>query len=340
MVWFRRLFSVATLRIAIAFVAIVILGAVLFFASVLIHDPEYSVKSFELMGNNTISDNIIDAQLNGYIGKSMFLVSTNDIKNKVGGLFTNLSFITAVKIFPDKILIKMSEKDPKLVLINLNGAYLVDEDSNVMKVLAREQIGYSQDKLDIATGFADENSPVIKDALLAKFKADNNITDPPTDAQQKLIDTKFNFDNISLSDKKKMYDSVLIQIKNEIDSLTGKVQHTVATGDFAYLPQVTLINNVNYSVNDTIDKPRLDLTLELLRFFSDPQKGPIIVGNIQWEGEMLVRINLSDGTSVIFGALKKASFQLEDYDVITSYLKANQKRYTQIDLSSNKISVK
>ena len=55
---------------------------------------------------------------------------------------------------------------------------------------------------------------------------------------------------------------------------------------------------------------------------------------------MLVEVPLSNGTKVIFGVLKKASYQLEDYEIIVNYLAVNNKKYTQIDLSSDKIAVK
>jgi len=332
--------SPKVIRFSIVAISFLILSMIILLFTSIIRDPYYALKEITIIGNNTLTDNAILIGVDKNIGKSIFLVSTSEIEDTIKKIYFNLDTIKATKIFPDKIFINITEKDAKIILINVNGAYMIDEDAKVISVIFQKNINYNDNRLALASGFADENSALVKDVFLNKFIEDNKLSLLPIEEQQAKITAGFNFDLIPTLDKLTVFNKLKDEIKNEIDSLTGEILRSVQNSEFSYLPNIILLNNKTYNLDEVIDKKRLELTLELLKYFSNPESGPTIIGHIEWQGEMLVNIKLSNGTKIIFGVLKKPSFQLEDYEIITRYMIDNQKKYTQIDLSSTKISVK
>jgi cell division septal protein FtsQ len=328
------------LRITLASIAFLLLSVLVYLGVTLVRNSYFSVGQFTFIGNNALSEEKLLNSLKTYQGQSIFLVSTNQIEQKLWRDNSNILSVTATKIFPNQIFIKITEKEAKIVLVNLNGAYLIDADSKVLDILAQESINYDQAKLELATGFADENSPLIRNIFLQKFITDNKLENLTEVKRQEEITKNFNFDNIPIDQKLKEYNDLKNQIQNELDALTGKIQNKVQISDYNQLPRIIFSNNTKYTNNEVVDKKRLELTLEITRYFSNPATSTKIIGHIRWRGEVLVETTLSNGVTLIFGALKKPSEQLENYEIMLNYLQAQNKNFRQIDLSSSKISVK
>lgn len=300
----------------------------------------YAVDNFEIIGNNSYPTEKINKELEEFKGQSLFLINTGAVMDAVRENYVNLLSVSVQKIYPNKISILITEKEVRAVLININGAYLIDEDSLVINVLTQTKINYTQDRLDLLSGFADQNSPLIQDVFLQKFIVDRGITGISKTEQDKIIEAEFDFEAIPPADKLAEYNKLKGEIQMEVDALTGEVIRKIQTTDYNTFPQIIVLNNEMYQINHAVDKKRLDLTLEVLKYFSNPLAGPTVIGHVYWKGQMLVEVPLSNGTRIIFGVLKKASYQLEDYEIIVNYLITNGKTYKQIDLSSNKIAVK
>jgi cell division septal protein FtsQ len=328
------------IRILIFALFFFIFSIIVFLTVSLFRNSNYSISEIIVIGNNSISVERFENEIKEFKGQSIFLVSPNKIRSKLQNAFPNLFSIEVKKIFPNKVFIKITETEPKLIVINLNGAYLLDENSKIIDILAQEQINYDGEKLEIVIGVADENSHLIKDAFIKKFLTDNKYESLTTAQQQEKISKEFNFDSISREDKLKEFKLLKDEILNEIDVLTGKILSKISINDYSFLTQIIFLDNTHYQKNDIIDKSRLELTLALVKYFADVNQESHIIGHIEWQGKMLVSAKLNNGTKVIFGALKKPSVQLEDYEIMVNYLREQNKNYSQIDLSSGKISVK
>lgn len=328
------------LRILLAAFGFALMSFMAFVVISTIREPMYLVDNFDIIGNNSYPTEKIVKQLSKFKGQSIFLISSKAVEDAVRKDYTNLMEIKVDKVFPNRIVITLSEKEVRAVLININGAYLIDEDSTVINVLTHAKINYDQARLDLLSGFADQNSPLIRDIFLQRFITERGIQGISKTEQDKIINTEFNFDTIPNTSKLNEYNKLKRDIQMEVDALTGEVIRKVSATEYNTFPQIIVLNNQMYEVTNSVDKKRLDLTFEVLKYFSDPLSGPTVVGHILWEGQMLVDVPLSNNTHVIFGVLKKASYQLEDYEIIINYLTANNKKYSQIDLSSNKIAVK
>ena len=330
-----RIFRIGTTMLASLIGIFVIWGCIN-----LIRLPVFTLKSYSVIGNNIIPKDKINTKLTNYMGQSLFIVNTRLISEKLLEIYPNLQSVSIRKVFPDKLFLTFTERDPKLILVNLNGAYLIDGDGNVIEVITQEQINYDQNKLELAQGFTDENSKLIQDVFLADFKMKRNIASLPEAQQNEIIAKEFIYADIPQADRLKVYKTLQNEVKNELNSLIGNIQKEIQNEEYAYLPQITYIDNKKLQKQDKIDKNRLELSLSIEHYFNINSPDVKIKGQIVWRGEMLVEVNLTSEVKVIFGVLKKPSVQLEDYEIMTSYLREKNKRIHEIDLSSSKISVK
>ena len=198
-------------RILIAASCFALISIAIFIVISVIRDPIYAVDNFEIIGNNSYPIDKIEKQLQPFRGQSLFLVNSQAMADAIRTNYVNLLSVQITKIYPDKVFIKITEKEVRAVLINLNGAYLIDEDSSVINILNQSKITYDQARLDLVSGFADQNSPLIRDVFLQKFITDRKIADIPKADQDKIIAAEFNFDTIPDSEKLKEYRRNLIK---------------------------------------------------------------------------------------------------------------------------------
>lgn len=327
-------------NVSIALLLLTIVGIVILALYLLIRNPLFSITEIEVLGNNTISTDNIISSAGDIKNQSIFTIKTDVIETKIQLAYPNIYKINVSKYLPNKIRITILEKEPKLLLVNLNGAYVLDENANIVDIIHQEDINYPEDRLDIAAGIADENSKIIREVFEKKYIEEKGLQNLSPEEQKLSLEKNFNYTLITPQEKFNEFKKLRNTIINEIDALIANNQKSIQSSDFAILPQALLYDNTKYEKLDTVDKNRLELTLELMRYFSKNPYGYILNGRPVWKGEIIVELKFSNGKTIKFGVLKKPSTQLEDFEIMTNKLNQLNNNFNELDLSSENISVK
>lgn len=319
------------LKILLGIVSASLLIGLVYLLVRLIYSPQFVVSRYEFLGNKSISDQDLQLVVKPLTEQSIFLLNSSKLEQSLKDQYVFFKTVKIQKVWPDKLWVNINEREPKLIFINLNGAYLIDEDARVINILSTSKINFNTQELEIIRGLGDPQADYVKQRLKADYLA--------AKAQSKAVDyPKFNFVKTELSIKQAALTAIQNDLYAKASQLLEQHSNSIDDNSFASFPKVYSYDNSPHGLYSFIDKSLLDLTVEVENFFSRRKKERVI--KVIWESNFLINCKLKNGKTAIFGTQKDVSIQLEDYLLVTAQLKREGKNFSQIDLSSKKISVR
>lgn len=308
-----------------------VLFALLIFAGLKILSADYfQVSTVTTIGARTVSEQQIFTDIESLTTEGIFLTSGSSIEKILLTKYPSFKSVTVSKIWPDKLIINITEKQPALFYLNLNGVYLVNEDGVISEVIVQDKINFAQEQLNVITGAEGIDSILVYERLQSEHlekekdleeeqKTDFDIAQVPQDQKFSTLNTI----------REELFDQAKVIIVSYLENFDPS--------SYPELEKVFAFDNELYQEGGLVDQDRLQLTREVLKFFVQRNTG---VSEILWEGKFVVKFITESGKTLVFGTNRNISEQLEDYLIITSELEKEEKIYNEIDLSSRKVSVK
>jgi len=315
-------------NLVIGMLAIAIISIILTFIFKFYSAEYFQITQFEFMGSRSISEDELVDTLSEFTSQNLFLLNKNKVEDTLLTSYVYFNSVKVTKMWPNKLFININEREPTLVMINLNGAYVIDEDARIIDIITSDKIKITNEDIDIINGFGNPNGEYVKTLIFSDWQLNNpdlNIKD-------------FEFDEISLEDKL----NVLMKLQNDLATTASTklsdLQTQASATKYANLEQITIYENKTYNKFDFINKNILDISNEVINFFQSRED--IIIKSISWRGNYLLVAKQTNGKEIVFGTKRNISIQLEDYLIISNQLNFAGTDYTTIDVSSKKISVK
>ena len=318
---------IGTLIISVAIYGIVML----------LKSDALAVKKFRLLGNRTINDIQVSAALQKFTGTNILLVKSESIEKELASTFSIFNGIEVTKYFPNELFIKISEREPKLVYINLSGAYLVDAKGQILQQIFVDPVVVIDEKLNIARGLGDPNSEYLKQMYAAEFIVANSFQEKPLVEQQALIAAGFKLEAISLNDRQARMKILQKTFQLEFETAWDKNSQAVDTSAYSSYPRVAVLDAQVFKSGEQVDLERLNLTTDIMNLFSGKK---LQFTRIIWEGELLVKVEFADKKEIVFGLDRKITDQFEDYLLVVNQLQREGRDYCQIDVSASRIAVR
>lgn len=318
-------------------IGILVIILIWFLISSLYNSDTVRIKEFKLLGNRTINDSQVLAVLDKYSGQSIFTANTELISNDLRKEFNIFNGVTVTKFYPDTLYIRISEREPRLVYVNLSGAFLIDANGQILRKIFIDPVLMSEEKLNIARGFGDPNSEYLQEIFVNEFKVNNQLLDMTLEEQKLLIASSFNYEEITADARMKRINKLETEYKAELLAIWEKLNQAVDISVYSTYPRVDAMDTNVYEEDDSIDIERLDISSDLINLFSARK---IQINRIIWEGELLIRVITVDNKELVFGSVRKITEQFEDYILVLSQLQKEGRDYCQIDLSATKIAVR
>lgn len=310
--------------------ALLLIPLLIYLLLVFLTSDSFKVSETVIIGSRVISKEEIDTEIAEVFESSLFFVNTHKIEQQIMESFPTFKSVTVRKFLPNKLSITITEKEPILFYLNLSGVYLIDEDGVVSEIIYQDIINFGDNQLKIITGEEGIDSSLVFDRLKSDYLQTQE--DVPEEEQLEFdietvtLDRKF---AVLASIQKELFEQAIIIIKSNESNV-----------DFTTLPALSpvyVFNNLPLEKGDSIDLNRLDITKNILAFFLTERAS---IRETLWEGRYNVKIITEDGKIIVFGTNRNISEQLEDYNIIVEQLNREEKFYTEIDLTSRKVSVK
>lgn len=290
----------------------------------------FDIKEINVIGARSIGSDEIDNALEEYYGENILFRSSHELETNLFKSFPSFKTVSVQKFWPNKIQIYISEKQPLLYYINFTGVYIVDEDGSITKILYSDQINFNDEQLNVITGAEGINSKLVEDRIASEYA----LTQEKLRDEEKII---FDINTVPLDQKFEMLSTIREEL---IDQSLAILQNYALQFDPSIYPDlktVFVFENKKYEIREPVDKKRVVLTSEVLRFLTQRN---ISIVEINWEGKFLVRFKTDTGRQYVFGTSRNLSEQLEDFEILIAEFNKENKNYSEIDFSSRKVSVK
>lgn len=317
--------------ILLGIISIVVFILGVFLVLKVITSDYFRITKITTIGSQSIPKEQISHEIEPFIEKGIFLTNSNSIKNKLINTFPSYKFVTVKKIFPNELIINITEKQPILLYLNLNGIYLVNEDGVISEVILQDKINFANDQLDIITGAKGIDSKLVLERLKSEYQ------EKEAGLESEGEEIEFIYDNISQEEKFATLNTIQKELFEQAKTIIASHLEDFDETMYAELEKVYAFNNNVYKEGDFIDKDRLVVTREIEQFFSKENDK---ISEILWEGRFVVKVVTESGKVAIFGVKRNISEQIEDYLIITAQLQREERNFNEIDLSSRKVSVK
>lgn len=341
-------------NIFLGVVAMFLFALVIFSGLKILSADYFQVNSVTTIGVRTVSGQQIFEDIENLTTEGIFLASGSSIEKTLIAKYPSFKSVTVNKIWPDKLIINITEKQPALFYLNLNGIYLVNEDGIISEVIFQDKINFAQEQLNVITGAEGIDSVLVYDRLKSEYLekqeeleqevARESGVEEGAQARAGLEEgseqeqkTDFDISQIPQDQKFATLNTIREELFDQAKVIIISYLEKFDSTAYPSLEKAFAFDNNVYQEGDMVDQDRLQLTREVLKFFS---QNNVVVSEVLWEGKFVVKLITEPGKTLVFGTSRNISEQLEDYLVVTRELEKEEKNYNEIDLSSRKVSVK
>jgi hypothetical protein len=299
------------------FLAIGILLSLFFLMQALFVSGVFDIKKFEVYGIEQLSEQDVEGNLEKFKDRNIFLQNVGEVEQSISSSSIFLQNIYVEKAFPDTLRIYVVERFPEMVLINFQGAFLVDQDNVVVKVLSKTG-GYDikPEQIAVILGYGDINSKLVNDRILA---------DVPEDER-----AEYDLNSVSIEERQNLLNVEKTEIEVTINELFDQNSKGVSTTEFANLSRFYMYSDKNYEVGQKISPQLKNVTREIISYFRS--KEDLIPSTILWEDDFSIVVETENQKRFLFTERRDIVEQTQDLELALEHLALRGEDYTEITL--------
>ncbi len=361
---FRRHYRVALVVVGILVTIAIIFGAGRF----IVQTGYFRLDEISIAGVEQLNVEEISQFLAEYRERSLLSLSAGEVESRLQENFTYIKEAYVRKIIPNKLEVEVVERFPAFSYVNMAGAYLIDEEGVVIRVLDYEETApLTEEELAIIEGYVNPNSEKIKaryieqlpaeeqekiqlqeareerlareaqrSAQSSSLSASSTSTDSATSTDTAEIEEeeKFVWEEVPLKKKQAVIDEMrkeyLVRVTSRLERFNGKVKELNLN-----LLRVVELDVYAFQQGEEFDSERFDL-------ISTVRQELTLAGyslhEINWRTPFNIRARIASGTEIVFTLSKPLSRQLSELAAIERVQTVN--RLQEVDLRGELIAVK
>lgn len=338
---------------------ILIIGAILFilFFYALTQTNLFKVKEIRFEGVSQIDQSKLAQIATKYKGKNIYMVNLTTLEKDTAKTSVYIKSVYARKEIPSRLVVEIKERYPNLVLITLDGVYLVDKDNVVIAIPIKKQISFTDDEWQ---AYYTQNTEleIVKKRVEANLQKAKTTTGGTTGAatgtngatassstgqttiDSQYLDDKGKFDYSKVPAKEK--ENALKEIKKEMDQIMAshfkELDQQVNSAEYAGLTRMYVYQNTDYKEGKRIDSSMLAYTIKVLDYFNREQQ--FTITGVIWQTEFTLHIKTAEKKDFYFGLNRDIDTQIRDLDILMKHLVETKQKYKMIDLRTENITVK
>jgi hypothetical protein len=228
------------------------------------------------------------------------------------------------KVPPNKIIIHVIERFPKAVLINLQGAFLVDQENIVVKILSKtEGLELGQDEIDILAGFGNYDMKIVEERVKKDLSEEEQ--------------EEFDFAEVDDEEKEETFNIISNELRDVVNEYFLRNSKSVSSTEFANLNRVFIYENTLYEIGNDVRETFLKLPDEVSAYFR--QQEAFTVEKMLWQDQFTLLVTTIEGKNFIFSDRRELWLQIDDLTYILGYIREEGSDFNTIDLTSAVVSV-
>ncbi|MDD3647005.1 MAG: FtsQ-type POTRA domain-containing protein [Candidatus Dojkabacteria bacterium] len=301
------------LMLAVVLVTLILAGRYFVFSD------RFDIKNIQVDGLRQLDSSDIDKDLAYLYGVNIFLIRSSTLKENVENASSYIKEVKVEKHLPDSISITISEREPKLVWVNLSGAYLVDTEGVVLNViLDYEDLLLDQEDVDLLKGYGNL-SDIEEVDTDEKKKKDNKEKEDKKEKRE-----------LTTEEKQQIIETSRKEVISRVDQFWSKNLKNLGDQYKVYPFVYNYVSN-NFMVLNNVDLTLMDASTSVINLDLEGEE----VLRYVWESEYRFVLYLKNDRKIIFSTKRDLKEQLYDLEIFLADLKAKDRRFSYVDLSSD-----
>lgn len=320
---------------------ILLLAAGAGFLYLILQTDYFQVKEIRFEGIEQTERSKLEEIAAKYKGKNIYTLNLDKFEEDVSGLSVYIKEVHAEKYLPSKIVVKVTERYPKVVYVNFNGVLLIDKDNYVVASPINQSINFTDEEWK-AYYSQDVNLKIVQERVqvnLEQESVDGEQEQEQVEEQEQGEDQEeFDYSKIEDKVKREALDEIKTEMTQIIKAHFTSLNEQINTSEYAGLQRIYLYDDADYKEGDVINDKTLTYTTQVIEHFDRQEE--LTIKEIIWESRFSLTIHTLEEKIFVFGTNREIDDQLDDLDVVLSELQANHQDYKKIDLRAEIIGVK
>lgn len=295
---------------------LVIIGLTLYLFQYFLLSSKFKIKNVQIDGLSIVNEEQVFEKIGVIKGKNFFFVRPLTIEKKIYDVSNYIKFVKVEKQLPDKVKINIIEKKQQLLLINLSGAFVIDEDGKVVEIY-KEFNGLPLTESD---KYALMGYLFVGKSEQKEGDAKTDLIESNEEKQKEKISIE---ERIELQKKEKQ--EVITRIEkywNENLPLSDNI--------FQKTSAVFSIEEKGYKINENIDPNILTMSKKIQDIELESKE----IYKFVWESRYRFVIYLLYGKKIIFSTKRDINEQIKDLNILLKDFRLKGKQFKEIDVSS------
>lgn len=305
------------------FIVLVVIFIGFFLVRFLAASGVFILQDVEVSGNEEIATEEIDTALSSLIGTSLFSFDARDVESLLKEKFSFIKEVYVRKVPPKLLEVEIEERYPLFQLVNLNGAYLVDEEGKFINTHKPEVVFELTDtEMLILDGYGRPDADYVYAYYL----------------EQKLTQTEFvevDWPAVPMEEKintlAQMRDGIATRVMERLNANLS----SLVFNEFTDLPIVQSVSTEEYVVGNDYSEERLSLLIGIKDFLNN---NLITATKYYWSSDFSLEVEVAPGGKLLFSITRNTKVQLDSLLAVWSEIGRESGRI--IDLRSELVSVK
>lgn len=283
----------------------------------------FTIKDVEVSGNQQISTLDILSALPELKGSSLVQVNAGYLEVEILRQIPYIKDVVISKVLPSKLEIEVFERYPRMAYINRKGIFLVDEEYEVVEVLALTADSiFNESEAKILLGQQD-----LEDEYLIQYYIDHLTDITAADGLRQ--------EDIPAEAKQQAWEAYRAELLNRQSGILNEKIELFALSRYGSLFNVRADDESEWKVGDRFTKIMYDYSTSM-KSYLDSEK--LLLDNINWTYPFQMVVTLQNGVKLIFSTERLLTDQLADLQVLRLQGKVDTARV--VDLQGEVISIK
>jgi hypothetical protein len=308
--------------VAIAAV-IIVLSTVFLLVRVLSASGTFLLAEIEVSGNEEVSTAQVEQALNSLIGTSLFSFDARDVENLLKEQFSFIKEVYVRKVPPKLLEVEIEERYPVLQLVDLSGAYLVDEEGIFINARYPEStIELTETEQGILNGYGMYDAEYVYAYYL----------------EQRINEEGFvevDWSQIPIEEKIATLEKMRLELVSRVENRLNENLTSLIFREFPVLPVIQSTSNSTYQIGSNYSQDRLSLLLSIKSFLAS---NSIEVAKYYWSSDFTLEVNVAPSGTLIFSVTRNTKLQTDALLAVWSEIGKTSGKI--IDLRSELVSVK
>lgn len=270
--------------------------------------PLFTIDKFEIIGNESLSEDEIKLTAEKFKQRSLLTLSTDEVEEHIRENNLYVEEVYVRKVLPGTLEIEVVERYPSLIAINLSGSYLLDSKFRVISILNKQDFDVTDYEVNVLLNYATIEDDFVKERYIASLSEEERA--------------EIKWEEVEAEKKQEVLDEVKEDINTRLTSFLSDQKALIVESPFKDLninyflypeEEISDRESKSYEIGEYLNRDKMSFTentrIEFLNM-------GFRINEIKWVSEFRLEITFDDFKKAILTDRDSLESQIEKMQLL------------------------